>query len=333
MHSIIRAKKHKSIGSLKSRESHTYRTRETPNADPTKADRNRLLFGHTAYAQTAQKMLDEYSKDNHIRKDAVIAIEYLLSASPEFFDVGARYENNDKLKSWCDAQVDFLKAKHGEQNILCMYLHLDEKTPHIEAFVIPIDAKKKLNCKSFLGGPKKLTELQTDYANAMQKLGLTRGIQGSPATHTTVKQFYTLIEGRNQISNASVEKAVTLEKPKVTDIISIDKYVEEQQKKIIKNVIALFKGIVHEHKLMPIAKKIIRDHERTEKEMEKREFQHEKELKSLKKQLDTQARVVEIAEELKEENTELKTMLAKALKQIQQLQQKLNLTKKNELTR
>lgn len=333
MHSIIRTKKHNSVGGLKSRQTHTYRTRDTPNADPKKAGLNRLLFGHTEYAQTAQKILDEYAKKHKIRENAVVAIEYLLSASPEFFEHGATYENSEKLREWCTAQIDFLKEKHGERNILCMYLHMDEKTPHIEAYVVPFDHRGKLNCRSFLGGSKKMTELQTDYAKAMGKFGLTRGVQGSPATHTTVKQFYALIEGRNRISNASVEKAVTLEKPKVTDMLSIDKYVEEQQKKITRNVIDLFKGIVHESKLLPIAKKIVRDHERNEKEMERREFQHEKELKSLKKQLDTQARVVEIAEELKEENTELKTMLAKALRQIQQLQQKLNLTKKNDLTR
>ncbi|MFX7117508.1 plasmid recombination protein, partial [Acinetobacter baumannii] len=84
-----------------------------------------------------------------------------------------------------------------------MYLHMDEKTPHIEAYVMPFDKRNRLNCRSFLGGAKKLTELQTEYANAMAPMGLTRGMKGSPATHTTVKQFYALIEGRNRISNAS----------------------------------------------------------------------------------------------------------------------------------
>jgi hypothetical protein len=69
------------------------------------------------------------------------------------------------------------------------------------------------------------------------------------------------------------------------------------------------------------------------KEMEKKEFQHEKELKSLKKQLNAQARIMEIAEELREENSELKSLLAKALKEIQQLHHKLYPNRTNELNR
>lgn len=333
MHSIIRTKKHNSVGGLKSRQQHTYRTRETPNADPRKTGLNRLLFGHTEYAQTAQKMLDDYAQKHKIRENAVVAIEYLLTASPEFFEHGATYQNSEKLRGWCDAQIEFLKAKHGENNILCMYLHMDEKTPHIEAYVMPFDQRGKLNCRSFLGGSKKLTELQTEYAKAMEKFGLTRGVRGSPATHTTVKQFYSLIEGRSRISNASVEEAVTLEKPKVTDLLSIDNYLQDQQKKIMKNVINLFKGIVHESKLLPIAKKIVRDHERERKEMERQKIQNEKEFKLLKKQVEGQARLIALVESLQHENAELKTTLANALRQVQQLQQKLGLTKKTELTR
>jgi hypothetical protein len=333
MHSIIRAKKHNSVGSLKSRQNHTYRTRETPNADPRKAGLNRLLFGHTEYAQSAQNRLDEYAEKHNVRSNAVIAIEYLLSASPEFFEHGSNYENSEKLREWCDAQIDFLKKKHGDRNILCAYLHLDEKTPHIEAYVMPFDHRGKLNCRSFLGGSKKLTELQTEYANAMQKFGLSRGVAGSPAKHTTVKQFYAMIQDRPRVSNSAVDVAVTLEKPKVTDWIDLDKYVAEQQKKIQSNVRRLFKGMVEEHKLLPMAKKIVREHEREKKVLEKKELQTEKELRALKKQVEGQAKLIAMVETLQTENGELKNLLNRAMKQIQQLQQKLGLSKKSEINR
>lgn len=73
MHSIIRAEKHKSIGQLKSREAHTFRTRPTPNADPAKSKRNKLLFGREDYSSYAQDRLDEYEKSHAIRKNAVLA--------------------------------------------------------------------------------------------------------------------------------------------------------------------------------------------------------------------------------------------------------------------
>jgi hypothetical protein len=333
MHSIIRTRKHNSTGSLKSRQQHTFRTRETPNADPRKADQNRLLFGHKEYAQTAQNRLDEYAKEHNVRKNAVVAIEYLLSASPEFFEHGATYQNNPKLREWCSEQIEFLKKKHGENNILCAYLHMDEKTPHIEAYVMPFDHRGKLNCRSFLGGPKKLSELQTEYAKAMGKFGLSRGIAGSPAKHTTVKQFYAAITNRPRISNEAVAVAVTLEKPKPIDFINPTNYIEEQERIIRKKIIGLFKGIVEENKLLPIARKAVKESEREKRDMEKREFQTEKELKALKKQIEAQTKLVSMVEGLRTENGELKKALNLAIAQIEKLQQKLGITKKNELTR
>ena len=138
MYSIIRTEKHKSSASLKSRESHTFRRRYTANADPKKKHNNRLLFGFEQYADACQSRLDEYAKTKKIRSDAVVAIEYLLTASPEFFETGPKYERDKRLKSWCDSQLEFLKKKHGADNIMCAYLHLDEKTPHIEAYILPL---------------------------------------------------------------------------------------------------------------------------------------------------------------------------------------------------
>ena len=180
MHSIIRTKKHKSIGSVKFRENHTYRRVETPNADQTKQHKNKLLFGQENYAEGMTNFLEKYEQaGNHVRKNGVLAIEYLLTASPEFFDEGSKNERDDRLKKWCEAQIDFMKKEHGDKNILCMYLHLDEKTAHIEAFVVPVDPKGKLNCKSFLGGKSKLQGLQTRYATHNKDFGLVRGLKGS----------------------------------------------------------------------------------------------------------------------------------------------------------
>ncbi len=156
MYAIIRTKKHKSTSSIANRENHTFRRRPTPNADPEKTTRNKLLLGQENYADGLKANLANYqAAGNKIRKDGVLAIEYLLTASPEFFDAGPKSERTSRLKDWCDAQVEFVKKIHGVANVLCMYLHLDEKTPHIEVYAVPIDPKGKLNCKHFLGSPAK----------------------------------------------------------------------------------------------------------------------------------------------------------------------------------
>jgi hypothetical protein len=242
---ILRTKKHKSVGNLRGRESHTYRTRETPNADPARKDQNKLLCGRLDYANFAQEKLDEYRESGKtIRKDAVIAIEYLLTASPEFFKEKSRAQREGKLKSWCDKQIEYLKKKHGAENILCAYLHMDETTPHIEVYVLPIDPNGKLNCKHFLGGPAKMSQLQTEYADANKILGLVRGVEGSRANHRKIKQLYGDIERKTPVTGPEVDKATTVNPPTPFDLINLKAYAEKESKRISGEVKKLFSDVV-----------------------------------------------------------------------------------------
>ncbi|MFX5169009.1 plasmid recombination protein, partial [Acinetobacter baumannii] len=69
-------------------------------------------------------------------------------------------------------------------------IHRDETTPHLVAYVVPIDQKGKLNAREFLGGRAKLSKMQTDFHEKVKDLGLERGLEGSKAEHKTVKEFY-----------------------------------------------------------------------------------------------------------------------------------------------
>lgn len=319
MKAIIRTKKFKAVASLKSRESHTFRTRPTENADPKKAHKNELLYGRIDYSAYLAEKLAAYKEKNHVRKDAVLAIEYLLTASPEFFENLNIAEREADLVKWKEEQVEFLKAKHGVENLLCVYMHLDEKTPHIEAYVLPIDPKGKLNCKHFLGGAKKLSDLQTAYAAHNKKFGLERGILGSTASHQRVKQFYAMVDQPSQISNSALKEAVKLDKPTLSDTLSPAEYIEKQQRKIFENVAEMFKGVVQQSKLVPQAKNILKKAERADRIMARQKFKHTKELEEYKKQLTQQVKVVEAFELLSQENKELKTALAEAKLEIKRL--------------
>jgi Plasmid recombination enzyme len=218
VYSIIRKRKHKSIASLRSRENHTYRREPTPNADPAKLHKNKLLFGSLDYADSIESELKQYTQSGkNIRKNAVLSIEYLLTASPEFFAEGSKNERDERLKKWCEAQIEFVKKEHGEKNIACMYLHLDEKTPHIEVFVVPIDPKGKLNCKYFLGARNALSILQTKYATHNAKFGLKRGQTGSRATHQEVKKFYEQIKTKSKVTSQDLQKAVKIDLPTISE--------------------------------------------------------------------------------------------------------------------
>ena len=279
MHAIIRTQKHKTIGSLQSREAHTYRKRETPNADPAKKSKNKLLFGRKNYANFCADRLKIYEESgNKIRRDGVLAIEYLLTASPEFFDEGPLHDRQSRLKKWSESQVDFVKKMHGDENILCIYLHLDEKTPHIEAYVVPIDPKGKLNCKHFLGGPAKMSKLQTDYAKHNEKFGLTRGVQGSKATHTEVKQFYGMIKQAPRLSKKRFMEAIEMRPPSMRDLLNPGAYINSEQERIGLNIKKLFFGMMQEAKLVRKTKQILADWRREKESFIKKEYEWEKQI-------------------------------------------------------
>ena len=309
MYSIIRTKKHKSIASVASRECHTYRRRPTPNADPEKIKKNKLLFGQENYADGLKDFLKNYEVENNIRKDGVLAIEYLLTASPEFFDAGSKIERDNRLKKWCGSQIDFLKKMHGDKNILCMYLHLDEKTPHIEAYVTPVDPKRKLNCKHFLGSPAKLTALQTNYATHNANFGLKRGQEGSRATHEEVKKFYSLIKGKAKITSADVKKAVKIDTPTISERINPTEFLEIQQQKIFARISKLFAGTIYENKLIAQAKKIMREWKRAEDSARKETESLTAKLDDLHTKLSSQNKMIESIDSLGVENSELRIKL------------------------
>ncbi|RQL54488.1 hypothetical protein BJI64_14305 [Acinetobacter baumannii] len=119
-------------------------------------------------------------------KNAVLAIEYLITASPEW----SGWQNKEKEQEFFKRSVEWLQQKHGKENVIATSIHRDETTPHLIAYVVPIDGRGKLNARSFLGGRAALSKMQTDFHSKVKDLGLERGLEGSKAEHKTVKEFY-----------------------------------------------------------------------------------------------------------------------------------------------
>ena len=180
-YAILRTAKLKTMGNIGGSLAHNYRTIETPNADPNLTPKNH----HTVATSEAVKQAIKDRLPEKRRSDAVLCIEYLITASPEWEGWGTSKEDEffKRASLW-------LSDKHGEENIAGMSVHRDISTPHLVAYVVPIDQKGKLNCKDFLGGRVKLNQMQTDFANTVADLGLTRGKEGSKAKHTSIKEYY-----------------------------------------------------------------------------------------------------------------------------------------------
>jgi len=179
-YAILRTSKLKSFGEIGGSLSHTFRTRETPNADQARAHLNENSGPETPEA-IQQAIKDRLPEKR--RSDAVLCIEYLITASPEHFqrDDGRQYFED--AKRW-------LEERHGAENIVSTHVHRDETTPHLVAYVVPLK-DGKLNAKHFLGGKVALREMQTEFAQQVGlKHGLERGVEGSKANHQTIQEYY-----------------------------------------------------------------------------------------------------------------------------------------------
>lgn len=183
---ILRIQKVKSLVGLAGRAKHNLREAPTPNADPTKKNE---VFGPSTAAEITLEWRAQVKKQK-VRSNAVYAVEYLLTASPDFF----KGKTEKQLKEWARRSLQYLIKKHGKENIISAVLHLDETTPHWQVLVVPIDPKGNLNASYFFDGKAMMSKMQDDYHASVEKLGLERGIKGSRAEHGSMKEFYKVLD-------------------------------------------------------------------------------------------------------------------------------------------
>ena len=217
---IIRIQKLKSARSVRRSIDHTLREKETPNADQNKLSENSFSEKSTAEAMAK---FDSMMPDK-IRKNGVVCVEFLVTASPEAMAGKSRAEQDAYFR---DA-FGFIAEKHGKQNILMAAIHRDETTPHGVMYVVPKDERGKLNCRAFYGEKNALTKLQDEFSEQVgAKHGLERGQKRSKAHHKTIRQYYTnanefertvgavkadLAKQMQEVKNMSLQKAVEIVK-------------------------------------------------------------------------------------------------------------------------
>ena len=194
-YAIMRCKKLTGMGSVASALQHCYRERETPNADAERTPEN-----HCSVSQSADEAMGKLREllPEKRRKDAVLAVEYVMTASPEWWNEATPRQQAEffaRSEQW-------LENKYGKDRVVAAVVHRDEATPHLSAFVVPLTQDGRLSAKEFIGGRSKMRDDQSTYAESVKKLGLERGIEGSRATHQTVQHYYESINRgtRSQVS-------------------------------------------------------------------------------------------------------------------------------------
>lgn len=222
-YTIIRIEKIKTRSGLVQRTQHNERTKETPNADEARLGLNHEYVNLTG--QPILELLDARTKAADVdkpRANATLCVEVLLTGGPEA-EVWQRAPKTashpgqaaDMRDSpWARDVVAFARKEWGE-NLISLVLHQDEKTPHFQAFVVPIvgpgggrsgeanpknlaeqlpaDTPARRSARD-LFTPRRLAQLQTDFSEAMEPHGFKRGIAGSRAHHKTMGEMYGLLE-------------------------------------------------------------------------------------------------------------------------------------------
>lgn len=185
---------------------HAFREQDTPNADPSRTQGNTHIGA--ADVDEALKRFNARLPEK-VRKNAVLGVEYLMTASPEDMKGKSRQEQDAYFRDG----LEWLKRRHGAENVIYAGIHRDETTPHLYAYVVPLDQQGKLNCRAFLGGAKALSEMQTDFAQKVgRQHGLQRGLEGSKARHTSIQQYYARVnEATPRTPSVEVPDAKLLE--------------------------------------------------------------------------------------------------------------------------
>jgi hypothetical protein len=215
-YAILRVEKIKTMAGVGSAVAHNRRTsaESAPQADPSKTHMNIVVAGGPAdeIVSVFKQKIEACGKH---RKDAVLALELVITASPDFF----QNKTDAQAKEWIDASHDWLKRAFGADNIVDLVLHLDEKEPHLQALIVPI-YNGKLRASAWLDGPKKMEDMQTSYHKAVEKFGLKRGEKKSKSDHTTLKSFYDLV--KRIISGVNAGKVLPPELPQRNFLGRID---------------------------------------------------------------------------------------------------------------
>ena len=213
---------------------HIERTVHPKNADRTRTHLNRELVrfpeGVKNRTQAIAHRIETAGIKRKVGTNQVKAIRVLLTGSNKDMK---QMEEDGRLDGWCNDNLKWLRETYGERNLVSAVLHMDEKTPHIHATIVPIvtgerrkarkeeqNGKKKYRkkntqdvrlCADDVMARHRLKHYQDTYAQAMSKYGLQRGIDGSLAKHISTMQYYKELVEQQDSLQENIETLLGLE--------------------------------------------------------------------------------------------------------------------------
>lgn len=157
-----------------------------PNIDHSKRGDNAEFIKHGSYRAEVNDRIERFRKsDRKVRKDAVVLVEGVMTASPEFFEGKSR----DEVMAFFRDGFDFVKSEVGEGNMVHFTVHMDESTPHAHFGFTPIK-DGTLSWKNYFDGRDALRGWQDRFfENVSKPWGLERGEKDTGRTHKDAAQM------------------------------------------------------------------------------------------------------------------------------------------------
>lgn len=178
--------KRSAVGSMQYHNDRMPGEHSNPNIDPDRREDNAEFIEHGSYRAEVNDRIERFRKsDRKVRKDAVVLVEGVMTASPEFFEGKTTAE----VMAFFRDGFEFVKSEAGEENMIHFTVHMDESTPHAHFGFTPIK-DGTLSWKKFFDGRAALKGWQDRFFEKVSEpWGLERGEQDTGRTHKDAAQM------------------------------------------------------------------------------------------------------------------------------------------------
>lgn len=260
-YAILRTSKVSSAGGVAALGQHLEREKLTENASQELEHLNRRVIGSgDLWADVQARMSEAGVKP---QKDSVLAVELLMTASPEHFrfQLGTTPDGRatlvgdfEKVDRFEKLAKEWLEREYGPKNVVNLTRHMDEGNPHWHAVVVPIVHKtvkvgrsvkreveqNRLSARDYFNGRDTLSKLQDRFAEQMQGEGLNRGIKHSTAKHSEVRAFYgaishpeTMQELKERVSHrGEARQELTEMRSETSNLLQLSLSLQEERKRL-----------------------------------------------------------------------------------------------------
>lgn len=193
-------------------QSHNRRERESrsnPDIDYDRSSANYELHdpASTNYAEAIQRRIDALQLAKAVRKDAVRMCGLIVTSDSTFF----QSLSPEDTRRFFEESKAFLMDFVGAENVVSAMVHMDEKTPHMHFFHVPVTQDGRLNANKIYTR-QSLRKLQSELPAYLQSRGfaIERGVEQTPGSakkHLDTREFK---QQKEELARLSQESAVQM---------------------------------------------------------------------------------------------------------------------------